>query len=314
MEAKIVDLQEWVSFGGGGFGESYYNKTDDSVILKLNKPSISASKAEEEFLRSKAVFQMGIPSAEPYEFVTDGQRYGMTVQRIQGKESFGRIIADHPERLEELAGVTAEYAKALHSIPCNTESFDNLALRTREMIMENKVIPDHVKARLAGYLDELEPANTCLHGDLNPCNIITANGKVYWIDLGDFGYGDPLLDFNILSHMSGYGPNPLLKHLFHMDVTVIDCGELVGVESVGEFIITIYASSISFSCGNIFANPFRNSCSVGLVCVSSYIGFIVSISGFCECIKSMSFSVVLFENSSGIHKNILQCISNLLIL
>lgn len=33
MEAKIVDLQEWVSFGGGGFGESYYNKTDDSVIL-----------------------------------------------------------------------------------------------------------------------------------------------------------------------------------------------------------------------------------------------------------------------------------------
>ena len=217
MEAKIVDLQEWVSFGGGGFGESFYNKTDDSVILKLNKPGISASKAEEEFLRSKAVFQMGIPSAEPYEFVTDGQRYGMTVQRIQGKESFGRIIADHPERLEELAGVTAEYAKALHSIPCNTESFNNLALRTREMIMENKVIPDNVKARLAGYLDELEPANTCLHGDLNPCNIITANGKVYWIDLGDFGYGDPLLDFNILSHMSGYGPNPLLKHLFHMD-------------------------------------------------------------------------------------------------
>ena len=47
MEAKIVDLQEWVSFGGGGFGESYYNKTDDSVILKLNKPGISASKAEE---------------------------------------------------------------------------------------------------------------------------------------------------------------------------------------------------------------------------------------------------------------------------
>ena len=108
MEAKIVDLQEWVSFGGGGFGESFYNKTDDSVILKLNKPSVSAHKAEDEFLRSKAVFQMGIPSAQPYEFVTDGQRYGMTVQRIQGKQSFGRIIADHPERLEELACVTAD--------------------------------------------------------------------------------------------------------------------------------------------------------------------------------------------------------------
>ena len=217
MEAKIIDLQEWVSFGGGGFGESYYNKTDDSVILKLNKTSISASKAEEEFLRSKAVFQMGIPSAEPYEFVTDGQRYGMTVQRIQGKESFGRIIADHPERLDELTGITAEYAKALHSIPCNTDAFDDIALQTRKMILKNAVIPDPVKERLAGYIDELEPATTCLHGDLNPCNIITAQGKVYWIDLGDFGYGNPLLDFNVLCHMSKYALNPLLRNLFHMD-------------------------------------------------------------------------------------------------
>ena len=114
---KTVNLQEWEAFGGGGFGTSYYNKTDDSVILKLNKPSVTEDAARKEFLRSKAVYDMGIPSAEPLEFVTDGQRYGMIVERIQGKESFGRIIADHPERLEELACMTADYAKALHGIP-----------------------------------------------------------------------------------------------------------------------------------------------------------------------------------------------------
>ena len=217
MKAKTVNLQEWVSFGGGGFGESYYNKTDDSVILKLNKASVTEDKAREEFLRSKAVYDMGIPSAEPYEFVTDGERYGMIVQRIQGKESFGRIIADHPDRLSELAAVTAEYTKALHAIPCNTEVFDSMSLRTREMISANKTIPEPIKERLIGYIDELEPATTCLHGDLNPCNIITAQGKVYWIDLGDFSYGDPLLDFSIMVHMSYYGPNPLLLKLFHMD-------------------------------------------------------------------------------------------------
>ena len=47
MEAKIINLEEWVSSGGGGFGESFYNKTDDSVILKLNKPSVSAGTAGE---------------------------------------------------------------------------------------------------------------------------------------------------------------------------------------------------------------------------------------------------------------------------
>lgn len=217
LNAKTVNLQQWESFGGGGFGESFYSKTDDSVILKLNKTSISAEKAQEEFRRSKAVYDMGIPSARPYEFVTDGERYGMIVERIKGKESFGRILADHPERLEELAGITAEYAKALHAIPCDTTVFGNTALSTQEMIAGNKTIPEDIKARILGYIDELEPATTCLHGDLNPCNIITAQNKMYWIDLGDFGYGNPLLDFCIMEHMSHLGPNPLLKHIFHID-------------------------------------------------------------------------------------------------
>lgn len=217
MEAKHINLQEWESFGGGGFGESFYNKTDDSVILKLNKASVSAGKAQEEFRRSKAVYYMGIPSAEPYEFVTDGERYGMIVQRIQGKESFGKILADHPERLQELAGTMAEYARALHAIPCDTEVFDNTALSTREMISGNSTIPEDIRERVLGYIDNLEPATTCLHGDLNPCNIITAQDKIYWIDLGDFGYGNPLLDFCIMEHMSHLGPNPLLRHIFHID-------------------------------------------------------------------------------------------------
>ena len=214
---KTINLQEWESFGGGGFGESFYNKTDDSVILKLNKSSVSAQKAQEEFRRSKAVFDMGIPSAEPYEFVTDGERYGMIVQRIQGKESFGRILADHPERLEELAGITAEHAKALHASPCDTTVFGSTALNIREMIAGNNTIPEDIREKILGFIDQLEPATTCLHGDLNPCNIITAQGKVYWIDLGDFGYGDPLLDFRIMDHMSLLGPNPFLKHIFHID-------------------------------------------------------------------------------------------------
>ena len=29
MNAKMIDLKDWVPFGGGGFGDSYYHKTDD---------------------------------------------------------------------------------------------------------------------------------------------------------------------------------------------------------------------------------------------------------------------------------------------
>ena len=160
MNAKTVNLQEWEPFGGGGFGTSYYNKTDDSVILKLNKPSISEDIARKEFLRTKAVYDMGIPSAEPIDYVTDGQRYGMIVERIQGKESFGRIIADHPERLEELAGMTADYAKALHQMPCDTDVFDSVPLRLRNMIAVCEGIPDDIKSADPVFRSPLELSGT----------------------------------------------------------------------------------------------------------------------------------------------------------
>ena len=75
----------------------------------------------------------------PLEYVTDGQRYGMIVERIQGKESFGRIIADHPERLEELAGMTADYAYRLAVSQLGATDLDILrrtsASRTSAMSM-----------------------------------------------------------------------------------------------------------------------------------------------------------------------------------
>ena len=116
MNAKLIDLKDWVPFGGGGFGDSFYHKTDDSVVLKLNKASVPAQRALMEFQRSKAVYEMGIPSAQPFDYVTDGKRYGMTMERIRGKESFGRIIADNPHRLEELVTMDKIIRPAYRSV------------------------------------------------------------------------------------------------------------------------------------------------------------------------------------------------------
>ena len=56
----------------------------------------------------------------------------------------------------------------------------------RRLIKESSFYSEKLKSRLQTYVDELEPATTCLHGDLTISNIVSATGKEYWIDLGDF--------------------------------------------------------------------------------------------------------------------------------
>ena len=38
-----------------------------------------------------------------------------------------------------------------------------------------------------------------------------------WESFGGGGYGDPLLDFRIMEHMSLLAPNPFLRHILHID-------------------------------------------------------------------------------------------------
>lgn len=102
-QAKLIDLNEWERSGGGGNGWSYINRNDSSIMLKLNKEEISEEISCREYQISAALYEMGISCPRVFDFVTDGTRYGMTVERIQGKKSYVRMIADNPGLLEPLA-------------------------------------------------------------------------------------------------------------------------------------------------------------------------------------------------------------------
>ena len=80
-----------------------------------------------------------------------------------------------------------------------------------------KAMPDDVRARLESISKEFDPtACTCLHGDFHPGNLISGEGGEYWIDLGGFSYGDPLLDISTLYMTAHYTPAGALKSIFHI--------------------------------------------------------------------------------------------------
>ena len=234
-QAKLIDLNEWERSGGGGNGWSYINRSDSSIMLKLNKEVISEEMSYREFSISKTLYEMGISCARVYDFVTDGTRFGMTVERIQGKKSYARMISDNPDLLESLAKDFAARSKEFHSIKCDITKFESKKERCRRLFASCPKIPDNVKNMLYGCLESMEDVPYPVHGDFTPGNIIRAGGKDYWIDLGDFTYGDPDMDFACLAFLSRYTPSKIVEYLFHLTrKQMLQFTEIYGREYYGD--------------------------------------------------------------------------------
>lgn len=209
-------MKDWERFGGGGNGWSYNNRTDDSVILKLNKEEIPEEDTAREYSTSKALFEMGIPCPRVLDFVTDGTRFGMTMERLKGKKSYVRIISENPDMLETLARDFARRSKEFHGIVCDTSRFESKAERCRKAFEDCDALPRDVKDMLLSCLDSLDQVAYPVHGDFTPGNIVRAQGRDYWIDLGDFAYGDPDMDLPCLIFLARYTPSKIVEYLFHI--------------------------------------------------------------------------------------------------
>ena len=55
-----------------------------------------------------------------------------------------------------------------------------------------------------------------VHGDLQLSNVITSGGEDLWIDLGDFGYGYPMLDLGMLYFLTRLTTEERGQQLFHL--------------------------------------------------------------------------------------------------
>lgn len=218
MDPEKINLSDWVRFGEGANGQSYYHKTDDSIVLKLNDTSWTQEKSLAEFSLSKSVHDLGVQCPDVYKFVTDGERYGNISQRIKDKRSFSRMIADDPSRIPELAATFAARAKEFHSLKCDKSGFQSALALRKSMIDGCDALPDDVRARLESIYKDFDPeACNCLHGDFHPGNLISGEGGEYWIDLGGFSYGDPLLDISTLYMIGHYTPVKALEDIFHIN-------------------------------------------------------------------------------------------------
>ena len=220
-----IDLKDYVRSGEGANGVSYDCASDPDVMVKLYNKSYPLQPVYDELEVARKVFALGIPSPEPGTLVTDGERTGIKFRRIRGKRSFSRILADEPGRTEEFAREMARLCKRLHAVECPAGMFPDAKQQFRDMLAQITCLTDEQKAFFLKTVNEMPDGKACLHGDLHFGNIITTlpEGRplsepheTYFIDLGYFAQGHPLIDLGMMANVCVYATEEFIRHDMHI--------------------------------------------------------------------------------------------------
>ena len=211
-----IDLSDYEYAGEGANGASYNHRTDPDVMLKLyNRGDISQPLSE--LLTARKVFAAGIPTPEPGDLVTDGQRVGIRFRRIFGKRSFARAIGDEPEKVGTYAVQFAEMCRKLHATRLDTKVFDNVKDRYLALLADNPFFTADQKEKLAAFIRSAPDADTALHGDLQFGNAIFVGDRRFFIDLGDFCYGYPMFDLGMVYISGKLNDAAFTREAYHME-------------------------------------------------------------------------------------------------
>ena len=215
MDAIKINLEDYVHAGEGANGESFNHRTDPDIMMKLYNPG-KIQQPYDEMIMARKVYELGIPSPEPGEYVTDGVRYGLRFRRIVGKVSYSRATADHPENVERYAAEFADMCKKLHAVHVDTTQFENVKDRYYRLLRENPFFTPAQKDAIGKFISDAPDTDTAIHGDLQYSNAIFVGDKRYFIDLGDFCYGYNLFDVGMVYLCCCLSGEEFIREVFHL--------------------------------------------------------------------------------------------------
>ena len=216
LEAIRIDLADYEYAGEGANGVSYNHRSDPDVMLKLYRPGMVTQPLDEMRIARK-VFEAGIPTPEPGDYVTDGERYGVRFRRIRDKVSYARAVGDHPEEVGRYAEEFAQMCRGLHATHVDTSLFECAKDRYARQLADNPFFSPAEKDRLLRFIQDAPDTDTAIHGDLQYGNAIFAGDERFFIDLGDFCYGYPLFDIGMVYCTAFLSEPDFVRDAFHME-------------------------------------------------------------------------------------------------
>ena len=179
--------------GIGGVGTVY--RLNEDTIIKVFRAGTDIEDVRGEIMMAKEAFVMGMPTAISFDIVRVGEQYGLVYEMLHA-ETLSACIRREPDKVDAFARQYADLFRQMHQIEVPADSSVPDALQhDREQVMHiRRYFPQESIDLLLQILDAIPAERRLLHLDLQTKNAMVQNGELMLIDMGEVGYGHPLLD------------------------------------------------------------------------------------------------------------------------
>ena len=179
--------------GIGGVGTVF--RLDDDTIIKVFREGTTMDEVLKEITMSKEAFVMGMPTAISFDVVKVGRQYGLVYELLHA-QTLSACLKQAPEMVDELARKYATLFRQMHEIHVPTSSCVPDALEHERSQVQHirRYFSQEKIDLLLQILDTVPAGNSLLHLDLQAKNVMIQNDELMLIDMGEVGYGHPVLD------------------------------------------------------------------------------------------------------------------------
>ena len=180
---------------------SYY-RLDGDTIIKVFREGTTMDEVQKEIKLSKEAFVLGMPTPISFDVVkvpsltVDGvECYGL-VYELLNAQTLSTYVKQHPDQLDVCAKNYADLFLQLHSIevPAGGNVPSALEIERKQVEHIRRYFPEESINMLLNIVDSIPAGNRLLHMDLQTKNAMIQEGELMLIDMGEVGYGHPLLD------------------------------------------------------------------------------------------------------------------------
>ena len=192
---REISVEGCELIGEGGNGSVY--RLDEDTIVKVYKANIDVVGLEDinrEREYARTAFMNGIPSVIAYDMVKVGDSYGVVFEMLNS-DTLGHAMRDNPEKLAEYTDQYVALAKTLHTTELTDGSFERVQdIYRRNINNLTEFCAEEEITLLHGIVDAIPEANSVVHNDLHPGNIMIHNGELVLIDMPMISQGPPICD------------------------------------------------------------------------------------------------------------------------